>query len=73
MNLAEGTVKVYLSRLFKKTKVRDRFELMLYRSHDRKLLSASESRVRSTTATLSKMPAPDYTVAAPVRAEVIAV
>jgi DNA-binding CsgD family transcriptional regulator len=39
MNLAEGTVKVYLSRLFKKTKVRDRFELMLYRAQDRKLLS----------------------------------
>ena len=39
MNLAEGTVKVYLSRLFKKTKVRDRFELMIYRAQDRKLLS----------------------------------
>ena len=39
MNLAEGTVKVYLSRLFKKTKVRDRFELMLYRAQDRKLLN----------------------------------
>jgi two-component system nitrate/nitrite response regulator NarP len=43
MNLAEGTVKVYLSRLFKKTKVRDRFELMLYRAQDRKLLSNNES------------------------------
>lgn len=42
MNLAEGTVKVYLSRLFKKTKVRDRFELMLYRAQDRKLLSTTE-------------------------------
>ncbi len=42
MNLAEGTVKVYLSRLFKKTKVRDRFELMLYRAQDRKLLSNGE-------------------------------
>jgi len=30
---------VYLSRLFKKTKVRDRFELMLYRAQDRKLLN----------------------------------
>jgi len=40
MNLAEGTVKVYLSRLFKKTKVRDRFELMIYRAQDRKLLSS---------------------------------
>jgi DNA-binding NarL/FixJ family response regulator len=39
MHLAEGTVKVYLSRLFKKTKVRDRFELMLYRAQDRKLLN----------------------------------
>jgi len=39
MNLAEGTVKVYLSRLFKKTRVRDRFELMLYRAQDRKLLN----------------------------------
>src|SRR5579864_5695073 len=39
MQLAEGTVKVYISRLFKKTKVRDRFELMLYRAQDRKLLS----------------------------------
>jgi two-component system, NarL family, nitrate/nitrite response regulator NarL len=39
MNLAEGTVKVYLSRLFKKTKVRDRFELMLFRAQDRKLLN----------------------------------
>jgi len=46
MNLAEGTVKVYLSRLFKKTKVRDRFELMLYRAHDRKLLNPSEGVVR---------------------------
>jgi len=43
MNLAEGTVKVYLSRLFKKTKVRDRFELMIYRAQDRKLLSTAEA------------------------------
>jgi DNA-binding NarL/FixJ family response regulator len=42
MNLAEGTVKVYLSRLFKKTKVRDRFELMLYRAQDRKLINNSD-------------------------------
>jgi DNA-binding NarL/FixJ family response regulator len=48
MNLAEGTVKVYLSRLFKKTKVRDRFELMLYRAHDRKLLNPSDSGGRAT-------------------------
>jgi two-component system nitrate/nitrite response regulator NarP len=43
MNLAEGTVKVYLSRLFKKTKVRDRFELMIYRAQDRKLLSNGDA------------------------------
>ncbi len=43
MNLAEGTVKVYLSRLFKKTKVRDRFELMIYRAQDRKLLSNADA------------------------------
>jgi hypothetical protein len=35
-------VKVYLSRLFKKTKVRDRFELMLYRAQDRKLLNNAD-------------------------------
>lgn len=43
MNLAEGTVKVYLSRLFKKTKVRDRFELMIYGAQDRKLLSNADA------------------------------
>jgi DNA-binding NarL/FixJ family response regulator len=47
MNLAEGTVKVYLSRLFKKTKVRDRFELMLYRAQDRKLLSNADVTVHT--------------------------
>jgi len=47
MNLAEGTVKVYLSRLFKKTKVRDRFELMLYRAQDRKLLSNADATVHT--------------------------
>jgi two-component system nitrate/nitrite response regulator NarL len=52
MQLAEGTVKVYLSRLFKKTKVRDRFELMLYRAQDRKLLSTDPAgrAVASTSA-----------------------
>lgn len=52
MNLAEGTVKVYLSRLFKKTKVRDRFELMLYRAQDRKLINNSDltGRVAGTPA-----------------------
>ena len=64
MNLAEGTVKVYLSRLFKKTKVRDRFELMLYRAQDRKLLNNGDitGRVASlpqTPPTLAEfVPAP---------------
>src|SRR5215467_13734711 len=49
MNLAEGTVKVYLSRLFKKTKVRDRFELMLYRAQDRKLLNNGDITGRVAT------------------------
>ena len=49
MHLAEGTVKVYLSRLFKKTKVRDRFELMLYRAQDRKLLNNDVSGRGSMT------------------------
>lgn len=48
MSLAEGTVKVYLSRLFKKTKVRDRFELMLYRAQDRKLLSNADAPNHTT-------------------------
>ena len=43
MSLAEGNRKVYLSRLFKKTKVRDCFELMLYRAQDRKLLSNADA------------------------------
>ncbi|MBZ5608172.1 MAG: response regulator transcription factor [Acidobacteriia bacterium] len=30
MNITEGTVKVYLSRLFEKVRVRDRFELALF-------------------------------------------
>jgi DNA-binding NarL/FixJ family response regulator len=49
MQLAEGTVKVYLSRLFKKTKVRDRFELMLYRAQDRKLLNTSDRGLASAS------------------------
>jgi hypothetical protein len=30
LNISEGTVKVYLSRLFQKLDVKDRFELALY-------------------------------------------
>jgi hypothetical protein len=30
LNISEGTVKVYLSRLFQKLGVKDRFELALY-------------------------------------------
>jgi len=61
MNLAEGTVKVYLSRLFKKTKVRDRFELMLYRVHDRKLLNHTAPGARAATADFASttLPAPE--------------
>ena len=55
MQLAEGTVKVYLSRLFKKTKVRDRFELMLYRAQDRKLLSTDPAGRIAANASAPKM------------------
>jgi DNA-binding NarL/FixJ family response regulator len=55
MQLAEGTVKVYLSRLFKKTKVRDRFELMLYRAQDRKLLSTDAAGRMVANATAPKI------------------
>lgn len=55
MQLAEGTVKVYLSRLFKKTKVRDRFELMLYRAQDRKLLSTDAAGRMVANAAAPKM------------------
>jgi DNA-binding NarL/FixJ family response regulator len=58
MNLAEGTVKVYLSRLFKKTKVRDRFELMLYRAHDRKLLNNADITGRISTPVAASSVAP---------------
>ncbi|HUJ24024.1 MAG TPA: response regulator transcription factor [Bryobacteraceae bacterium] len=59
MNLAEGTVKVYLSRLFKKTKVRDRFELMLFRAQDRKLLNNGDitGRTGNLPATAHAAPA----------------
>ena len=30
MNLSDGSVKIYLSRLFEKTGVKDRFELALF-------------------------------------------
>jgi DNA-binding NarL/FixJ family response regulator len=55
MQLAEGTVKVYLSRLFKKTKVRDRFELMLYRAQDRKLLSTDPAGRQASNASGPKI------------------
>jgi DNA-binding NarL/FixJ family response regulator len=55
MQLAEGTVKVYLSRLFKKTKVRDRFELMLYRAQDRKLLSTDPAGRLASHSSLAKI------------------
>jgi DNA-binding NarL/FixJ family response regulator len=67
MNLAEGTVKVYLSRLFKKTKVRDRFELMLFRAQDRKLLNNGDltGRVPASipspaTPAAKYVPAPEF-------------
>jgi two-component system nitrate/nitrite response regulator NarP len=71
MNLAEGTVKVYLSRLFKKTKVRDRFELMLYRAQDRKLLNndaASHTTVNTQAPQLA-----EYLSSAEARAEALTV
>jgi two-component system nitrate/nitrite response regulator NarP len=67
MNLAEGTVKVYLSRLFKKTKVRDRFELMLYRAHDRKLLNPSDNRTRDGAPTPGAVALSDYPAPSPVQ------
>lgn len=60
MNLAEGTVKVYLSRLFKKTKVRDRFELMLYRAQDRKLLNNSDITGRISVSPGAPAPIAEY-------------
>jgi DNA-binding NarL/FixJ family response regulator len=67
MNLAEGTVKVYLSRLFKKTKVRDRFELMLFRAQDRKLLNNGDLTGRvpasipsPSTPAAKYVPAPEF-------------
>src|SRR5579864_1633312 len=73
MQLAEGTVKVYLSRLFKKTKVRDRFELMLYRAHDRKLLNNADitGRVSGPVAAPPVAPPPVVEYAAEPLAEAL--
>jgi Bacterial regulatory proteins, luxR family len=72
MNLAEGTVKVYLSRLFKKTKVRDRFELMLFRAQDRKLLNNGDltGRVPASIPSPSS-PAAKYVPAPELQAELL--
>jgi len=70
MNLAEGTVKVYLSRLFKKTKVRDRFELMLYRAQDRKLLNNSDLTGR-VPANQPATPSPVYVPSPELQAELV--
>lgn len=42
MNVEEGTVKQHLYRICKKTKVRDRFELLLYHERNRHLIGANE-------------------------------
>jgi two-component system nitrate/nitrite response regulator NarL len=46
MSLSEGTVKVYLSRLFEKLAVRDRFELALYGLRN---LTADQSALETRT------------------------
>jgi DNA-binding NarL/FixJ family response regulator len=73
MNLAEGTVKVYLSRLFKKTKVRDRFELMLFRAQDRKLLNNGDltGRVPASIPSPATTPAAKYVPAPELQAELL--
>jgi len=71
MNLAEGTVKVYLSRLFKKTKVRDRFELMLYRAQDRKLLNNGDITGRVATIPQTPPTLAEFVPAPQVREEVV--
>src|SRR5207237_2204584 len=73
MNLAEGTVKVYLSRLFKKTKVRDRFELMLFRAQDRKLLNNGDltGRVPASFPLPTTAPAAKYVPAPELQAELL--
>jgi DNA-binding NarL/FixJ family response regulator len=68
MSLAEGTVKVYLSRLFKKTKVRDRFELMLYRAQDRKLLNNRDLTGRVAN---QQTPLAQYLPSAQARQEIV--
>ena len=42
MNVEEGTVKQHLYRICKKTKVRDRFELLLYHERNRHLIGKRE-------------------------------
>ena len=73
MNLAEGAVKVYLSRLFKKTKVRDRFELMLFRAQDRKLLNNGDltGRVPASIPSPATSPAAKYVPAPELQAELL--
>jgi two-component system nitrate/nitrite response regulator NarP len=71
MNLAEGTVKVYLSRLFKKTKVRDRFELMLYRAQDRKLLNNGDLTGRIATVSQTPPTLAEFVPAPQARQEVV--
>src|SRR5258708_3115919 len=71
MNLAEGTVKVYLSRLFKKTKVRDRFELMLYRAQDRKLLNNGDLTGRIATVSQTAPTLAEFVPAPQVREDVV--
>ncbi len=71
MSLAEGTVKVYLSRLFKKTKVRDRFELMLYRAQDRKLLNNGDITGRIATSPQTPPALAEFVRAPQARQEVV--
>lgn len=71
MSLAEGTVKVYLSRLFKKTKVRDRFELMLYRAHDRKLLTGSDAKAPTPPTVDISLPPAEFAATSELQAELV--
>lgn len=49
LSISEGTVKVYLSRLFQKVGVKDRFELALYGLRNLQHLSSSPSPVPAKT------------------------
>jgi hypothetical protein len=63
---------VYLSRLFKKTKVRDRFELMLFRAQDRKLLNNGDLTGRVPASIPSpSTPAAKYVPAPELQAELL--